>query len=177
MAQAQKQINLVVHDTRLKGWVSDDFSMGLQKIVVDNENQSFQSIIDAIRIVISQNGGGPLNRLSFLSHGDPGIAYVGQGIDRSNANLFGQVKDQMKEIVFYGCALAAQDGFLVDNNGEALCKEIARYSNAKVIASHFVQDYHQRFIPNHAIEFGDWEGDICTFYPPGHRWNSCTITN
>lgn len=89
---------------------------------------------------------------------------LGQGINLGNANLFSQLRGQVKCIVIIACGTAYVTNKGMHGDGELLCSKIAKASGAYVVAARKVQSAPNGIPKNHIDNF---EGLVIRFNPSG----------
>jgi hypothetical protein len=87
---------------------------------------------------------------------------LGEGVDASNAHIFSVLAGFVKTIVIHSCSAADTAPGVAGSNGQQMCRLIAKFANAEVIAASQTQWYTKS-----GMDFGAWEGPVFRFKPDG----------
>lgn len=90
---------------------------------------------------------------------------LGQGINLGNANLFSQLRGQVKCIIIVACGTAYVTKKGLHGDGELLCSKIAKASGAYVVAPRTLQIATYIKLPKNHID--NFEGEVVRFNPSG----------
>lgn len=170
-------VDVLVHDTRLKGVAPQ---MGKYMFEVAPGGPLSMLLAGLNLIAVREKGIGTLN---ILAHGfeNPSTGRGGYGVQLGDKNLslstvsdWAKLYDKLSRIVLYSCSVADVDPSATpgtDGDGMTLCRQLAFYTNAVVVAATQIQEYYFRWsfwnMTTELIDFGDWEGSVLQFEPSG----------
>jgi len=167
----------VLHDRRLTG--RPPGSAAGYRLYRTNANISLNWTLS--HIAGDARGHGGIGELHIMCHGYEGVVGVNmqsqvrggfglelgrEGLDLGNANLMSALAGQCQIITIHACSTA--DSVPGVSNGRQLCREIAVYTGAEVIAATRTQEYTYYLNGNGRIDFGAWEGPVFRFSPNGN---------
>lgn len=142
------------------------------------QTENREHIIGWVAEVAKGAPGGKLKNVVFSCHGNSGYLQMGQGFDRSHANLFTAWAGLVEKIWFRAClvALIRTPGSATTGDGNLFCSDIAKAAKCYVFASTELQAANAgRVLPYGKLD--TFEG-LCLSYGPGgdvtwsHRYAS-----
>jgi hypothetical protein len=90
---------------------------------------------------------------------------IGTGINLSNAELFSQLRGQVKCIIIVACGASYVTKKGLSGDGELLCSKIAKAAGAYVVAPRTLQIATCIKLPKNHID--NFEGEVVRFNPAG----------
>jgi hypothetical protein len=166
----------VLHDRRLTGRPPGSGS----GVRLYRTNQHISLNWTLSHIAGDARGHGGIGELHIMCHGYEGVVGVNnqsqirggfglqlgrEDIDLGNVAVFSALAGQVQIITIHACATA--DTVPGVSNGRQLCREIAAYTGAEVIAAVRTQEYTYYRDGSGRIDFGAWEGPVFRFSPNG----------
>lgn len=174
---------VIVRDKRIKGGLTPFCVSGFCGYTIDvDQTTPLAGVLDQIKsyAAITQQPG----KLFLIAHGNGGfLQFCLENLSIHNIGQMEMLRGLFSEIVLLACkvayttpstleknllfasVLAKNEANLVKYDGKRFCKELARITQARVIASSDTQYYMEKGYL--FVYFGDWEGREHIFYPNG----------
>jgi len=134
---------------------------------VDQTRHSPQHILSwAARVAAGAPGGGRLDALHLMAHGNRAYMQIGSGtLDSGNVQLFAPLQDKTRWIVFWSCLVGSDSHGWYRGHPQYFGAQIAQLVHCRVVVAHRNQEYNWR--SGLVVEFGNWEGPVDIFEPDG----------
>jgi hypothetical protein len=108
-----------------------------------------------------------LNCHGYFRNGKGGYGLaLGNGIDRSNAFIFGKIAPTVTKIYIVACNAAQVAEVGGDGDGNLFCSAIAKYARAEVLAS-VDKQIGNCLVHEDKGYIDDWEGTVFAYGPSG----------